>query len=199
MITKVFDYQRSPDAVQTNFNSTKKESPRILSKTVKDKVRLSTDGLQKAGETHLHAQKARELLEPRKLIDPLQKENIEKLIADLKAIREKSEITKEQKETLKKDLKSTLQGAHKPSQEAIEKFVADFSEIIADGRIDFREILALQENINLFLNSANISDEQIQVLKENFQTMAESSNISKEDLETLWNDIVQIVDTARKS
>lgn len=199
MITKVFDYQRSPDAVQTNFNSTKKESPRILSKTVKDKVRLSTDGLQKAGETHLHAQKARELLEPRKLIDPLQKENIEKLIADLKAIQDKSELTDSQRETLKNDLISTLQGVQKPSQTAVENLAADFSEIISDDHIDLNEIKVLQEDVNLVLNSANISDEKIEVLKEDFQAIVESSNISEEDLETLWNDIVQILETARKA
>ena len=198
MITKVSAYYKSPEAIQTNFNFIKNEPTRVVKETVKDNVKLSAEGIQKAEAGYEHVQKTKELLASKTFIDPGQQENIEKLIADLKAIIEKSEVTEEQKETLKKDLKSTLQGIQKPSEGTVDKFVTDLSETFSDGDIDPKEIILLQQDIYAILNSANISDEQIDVLKEDLQAIGESSNISKEDLETLWNNIVQVVETARK-
>lgn len=198
MITKVSAYYKSPEAIQTNFTSIKNEPTRVVKETVKDNVQLSTEGIQKAEAGYEHVQKAQELFASKTFIDPEQQENIEKLVTDLKALQEKSEVTEEQREALKNDLKSTLRGAQKPSETAVENLAADFLEIISDDHIDLNEIKVLQEDVNLVLNSANISDEKIEVLKEDFQAIGESSNISEEDLETLWNDIVQVVETARK-
>lgn len=197
MITKVSAYNKSPEAIQTNFNSIKNEPTRVEKETVKDNVQLSAEGIQKAEAGYEHIQRAKELFESKTFMDPQQQENIEKLIADLKAIKEKSELTEDQRETLKNDLKSTLQDFQKPDEEAVDKFVADLSETFSDGSIGPREIILLQQDIYAILNSANISDEQIDVLKEDFQEIGESSNISQEDLETLWNDIVQILKTAK--
>jgi len=199
MITKVSAYYRSPEVIQTNFNSIKNDPTRVAKETVNDEVQLSVEGIQKAEAGYEHVQKSEELFASKNFIDPEQQANLEKLIADLKAIQDKSELTDSQRETLKNDLISTLQGVQKPSQTAVENLAADFSEIISDDHIDLNEIKVLQEDVNLVLNSANISDEKIEVLKEDFQAIVESSNISEEDLETLWNDIVQILETARKA
>jgi hypothetical protein len=197
MITKVSAYYESLKAVQTNCNSIKNESTRVVNETVTDSVQLSTEGIRKAESGSEHFQKAKALFASQAYIDPEQQENIAKLITDLKALKEKSEITEAQRENLKDDLKSTLQGVQKPSETAVEKLAADFFEIISDDHIDLNEIKVLLEDVNLVLNSANISDKQIEVLKENFQAIGESSNISEKDIETLWNDIAQIVETAR--
>jgi hypothetical protein len=199
MITKVSAYNKSPEVIQTNFNSIKNEPTRVVKETVTDNVQLSAEGIQKAEAGYEHVQNSKELFASKTFIDPEQQENIEKLITDLKALQEKSEVTEEQRETLKNDLISTLQGVQKPSQTAVENLAADFSEIISDGHINLNEIKVIQEDVNLVLNSANISDEKIEVLKKDFQAIGESSNISSEDLETLWNDMVQILETARKA
>jgi len=60
-----------------------------------------------------------------------------------------------------------------------------FRDTLQLENLDLNEIKVLQEDVNLVLNSANISDEKIEVLKEDFQAIGESSNISEEDLETI--------------
>ena len=119
-------------------------------------------------------------------------------VAMEKAIQEKSDITQTQKETLGNDIKSAPQDAHKPDRSAIDKVVSDMLEFMSDGYLGYREIETLKDDINLLLNSANISDEEIEILKEDLQAIGESSNFSEEDLETLYKDTVQIVETAKK-
>jgi hypothetical protein len=198
MITKVSEFQKAPDAIQRIPNSAPKRPGRIVNETVEDNVKLSREGIQKSETANSFFQELRMHFESESSIHPEQQENIEKLIADLKAIQEKSDITQKQKEILKNDIKSTLQDAHKPDRSAIDKLVKDISGFIFDGRLGYREMETLQDDINLLLNSANISDEEIEILKKDFQAIGESSNISEEDLETLWNEIVQITETAKK-
>lgn len=118
-----------------------------------------------------------------------QQANIAKLKGDLATIKQKSQITEEQKQKLASDVETMLSGAVKPSQETIDVFVATLLAVIADGKLTNVEIAQLTKVINELLVSANVSSENFQAVWNDLFAILEASGISQEDTATIVADL----------
>ncbi|MDZ4687530.1 MAG: hypothetical protein SH850_20865 [Planctomycetaceae bacterium] len=128
-----------------------------------------------------------------------QQQNLAKLKSDLTAIREKSEVTKAQKQAVAQDLQAIFAVANRPSPESVQKLADDLTQALSDGKITTAESLALTQAISAVLASANISQEAAQKLKADVQTLLKASHLTPADIQTLQQDIQAILQTAQEN
>lgn len=128
-----------------------------------------------------------------------QKANVEKLVADLQAIKTGSQVTQEQKNKLALDLKTLAQGANKPSKESVEKLATDFSAALQDKQISKDEQAALTTDFQQVLNSANISPSEVETVVKDAQEILVASGITKEDGDLIVSDLKAIAAEIQKN
>ncbi len=72
-------------------------------------------------------------------LSPTQQQNIQKLQADLNAIKQGSQVTAEQKQALKNELMAMADGATKPDPALVQQIANDFADAMSDGSTDNKE------------------------------------------------------------
>jgi hypothetical protein len=130
-------------------------------------------------------------------ISASRQQNINQLLADLKAIKSKS-VTPEQKQQLKKDLLAAAEGAKKPSSDSVTKLANNLSAVWADQKLSPQEQTFLATDLNTVLNSANMSAAESQGVLNRAQTILKYSGISKDDGQKIVNDLKAIAAELQK-
>jgi len=132
-------------------------------------------------------------------IAPEQKQNLQQLKAMLEEERTESEVTQEQKDQLRANIRSILQNAQKPSEEAVANLQRTVQEATADGEITPQEFLAVQSAIEALLTSANISPEAARAVVEDFAGIVEATNLEQAELQAIVAQIEEIVTFAQEN
>ena len=131
-------------------------------------------------------------------INEAQQQNINQLLADLKAIKSKSTVTPEQKQQLKKDLLTAAEGTKKPSQESVAKLANDLSAAWANQKLSATEQAYLAKDLNAVMNSASVSPAESQAALNSAQTILKYSGLTKDDAQKINNDLKAIAAELQK-
>ncbi|MBL8204511.1 MAG: hypothetical protein JNM09_09805 [Blastocatellia bacterium] len=132
-------------------------------------------------------------------LSPTQQQNIQKLQADLQAIKQGSQVTTEQKQALKNDLMAMADGATKPDPALVQQLANDLSEAIADGSIDSKEKAQLANDLQKVMNSAGIPPEEVNQAIADAQAILASSGVDKSAVQTIVNDLKAIATEAKNN
>ena len=132
-------------------------------------------------------------------ISPAQQQNIDRLQADLNAIKANSQVTPDQVKQLQKDLMAAVDGATKPSQQSVEKLAQDLANAWSDQKLTPKEQAQLMDDIYAILNSANISQQEAEALLDDVKGILKASGLSYNDVQTIVNDLEAIVNEVQKN
>lgn len=128
-----------------------------------------------------------------------QKALVDKLEADLTAIKPGATNLTDHKQTLTQDFSTLVKGGIKPSPTSLTKLAADLSAALSGNGVSGREQGQLAKAINVVMNSGNVSPAQAQVFVTTAQTSLKSSNVGDTDLKTVTDDLKAIVAELQKS
>lgn len=128
-----------------------------------------------------------------------QKQNLQKLQADLQAIQQGSQVTTEQKQALKNDLMAMAEGATKPDPALVQQLANDLSEAIADGSIDNKEKAQLANDLQKVMTSANIPPEEVNQAIADAQAILTASGVDKSEVQTIVSDLKAIATEAKNN
>lgn len=131
-------------------------------------------------------------------LSPTQQQNIQKLQADLNAIKQGSQVTAEQKLALKNDLMAMADGATKPDTALVQQLANDLAEAVADGKIYNKEKAQLSNDLYKVMNSANIPAEEVNQAISDAQAILTASSVTKADVQTIVSDLKAIGTEAKK-
>ena len=146
------------------------------------------------------AQKSNESHQPTGAhLTPTQQQNIQKLQADLTAIKQGSQVTAEQKQALKNDLLAMADGATKPDQALVQQLANDFSSAMADGKVDSKEKAKLSNDLYKVMNSANIPADEVNQAIADAQAILTASGVSKATAQTIATDLKAIATEAKNN
>lgn len=123
-------------------------------------------------------------------------ENISKLIADLKSIKEGSEVTQEQKDKLKEDVKAVLQDAVRPSEESVQALIDALKKAWEDG-LHGDDVDTVLKAFLAVMESANISIPDLKLIAADLKDILTSANIDEQEKETIINDLKAIAEEFR--
>lgn len=132
-------------------------------------------------------------------MSPAQQQNIDKLVADLSAIKQGSNVTQAQKDALKADLKAMSDGATRPDPALVEQLAGDLAEAMADGQMSNREKTKLTQDLYQVMNSANISTAEVNKAIADAQAILQSSGVSLSDVQAIANDLKAIASETQKN
>lgn len=132
-------------------------------------------------------------------LTPTQQQNMQKLQADLAAIKQGSQVTAEQKQALKNDLLAMVDGATKPDQVLVQQLANDVAEAMADGSLDNKEKAQLSNDLYKVMNSANIPVEEVNQAVADAQAILIASGVSKSDMQTIAVDLKAIATEAKNN
>mgnify|MGYP007071127560 CR=1 FL=1 len=132
-------------------------------------------------------------------LSPTQQQNLQKLQADLQAIKQGSQVTTEQKQALKNDLLAMADGATKPDQALVQQLANDLADAMSDGSIDSKEKAKLANDLQKIMNSANIPPEEVNQAIADAQAILTSSGVDKSDVQTIVNDLKAIATEAKNN
>ncbi len=119
-------------------------------------------------------------------------EAIEKLITDLRTLREESEITPEQIEQLKADVQAVFDAAEPPDPELVDAFKEELSDALQDGKLTLPEVVDLSLSLKDVIRSAKIPVEETKVVLEDLKGIVEASNVDREDIALIVDDLQAI-------
>lgn len=132
-------------------------------------------------------------------LTPTQQQNIQKLQADLQAIKQGSQVTPQQKQALKNDLLAMAEGATKPDAALVQQLANDLADAMADGSIDSKEKAKLANDLQKVMNSANIPPEEVNQAIADAQATLTASGVDKSDVQTIVNDLKAIATEAKNN
>lgn len=128
-----------------------------------------------------------------------QTKNVQKLQADLNAIKQGSRVTQDQVNTLKADLMAMVDGATKPDQALVQKLANDLANAIADGKLTSKEKAQLSQDLYAVMNSANIPTSEVNQAIADAQTIFAASGITKEEVTVIVSDLKTIAAEAKSN
>ena len=123
------------------------------------------------------------------LVSETQRENVTTLRGDLSAIRADSEVTPEQIQQMRTDLRSVAEGATRPDPWLVIQLIRQSRAAVADGEITQEERDGLTSNIDAVLESANISQTQRDAVIADIEAIVEASGVTADDLQTIAEDV----------
>ncbi len=132
-------------------------------------------------------------------ISETQQKNIQKLTADLQAIKQGSQVTPEMKQALKNDLMAMAEGATKPDPALVDKLAADLADAMSDGNISNAEKAKLTNDLYAVMNSANVSTAEVNQAIADAQVILSASGVDKQDAQTIVADLKAIAAEAQKN
>ena len=130
-------------------------------------------------------------------MSPTQQQNIQKLQADLQAIKQGSQVTPEMKQALKNDLMAMADGATKPDQALVQALANDLSKAMADSSISNQEKAQLTKDLYAVMNSANVPASEVNQAISDAKTILTASNVSQQDVQTIVKDLKAIGSEAK--
>jgi hypothetical protein len=128
-----------------------------------------------------------------------QKQLVDKLQADLAAIKPGSTNTAEQNQLLAADCSTLVKSGVKPTPASIAKLSADLSTALSGGNVSTRDLEQLAKALNIVMNSGSVSAAQAQVFVNSAQSSLKSSGVADPDLKTVTDDLKGIVADVQKS
>jgi hypothetical protein len=132
-------------------------------------------------------------------VSSTQQQNLDKLIADLKGIRQGSQVTQAQKEALKADLFAIVDSATRPDASLVEQLATDLASALADGKVSSVEMTRLANDLKKVMNSANIPMSEVNQAIADAQNILTASGIDQSDVQTVVNDLKAIAAEASKN
>lgn len=128
-----------------------------------------------------------------------QQQNINKLKADLQAIKQGSQVTSEMKQALKNDLLAMADGATKPDPTLVQKLADDLAAAVADGNLDNKEKAQLSNDLYAVMNSAGIPASEVNQAIADAQAIIAASGVDRQDVQLIVADLEAIVAEARNN
>ncbi len=120
--------------------------------------------------------------------------NIRKLVDELQRIRSESEVTEDQVQTLVDAISSVFDDTQRPAPETVQALVTTVKDAREDGTIEFTERLAIVDEFQTVLDSANIDLVEFQTLVDATVAIVDASNIDRDDLNEIAEDLAAIRD-----
>jgi len=132
-------------------------------------------------------------------ISPAQQQLIDKLQADLGAIKPGATVAAEQKEQLQNDCSALAKGVSRPSKPVLAKLAADLSTALSGKSVSAKEQAQLARAVNVVVNSANLSAAQVQTYINAAQSALKASGIAEQDAGNVVTDLKAIVAELQKN
>jgi alanyl-tRNA synthetase len=132
-------------------------------------------------------------------ISQSQQQSIDKLQADLAAIKAGSKVTAEARQQLAADCMNLAKGAAKPSKALVTKLADDLSAALADKGVTVAEPAQLAKEINIVVNSGRLTATQAQTFIKAAQESLKASGVSAQAAQTVGNDLAAIATDLQKS
>jgi hypothetical protein len=132
-------------------------------------------------------------------ISPAQQQLIDKLQADLSAIKPGASVAAEQKERLQNDCSALAKGVSRPTKPVLAKLAADLSAALSGKSVSAKEQAQLARAVNVVVNSANLSAAQVQTYVNAAQSALKASGIAEQDAENVVADLKAIVAELQKN
>ena len=126
-------------------------------------------------------------------LSPTQAANIQKLVADLQALRANSAVTPAMVQQLVKDTAVLLQGSTKPSQESVQTLATDLKNFTADGKLTPAETAKLQKDLSQVLTEAGIPKSEVTTVVNDVKAIVSASGVTPDQVKTILADIQAIV------
>lgn len=132
-------------------------------------------------------------------VSQAQQQGIDKLQADLAAIKAGSKVTAEARQQLAADCMTLAKGAAKPSKALVTKLADDLSATLTDKSVTAAEPAQLAKEINIVVNSGRLSATQAQTFIKAAQESLKASGVSAQAAQTVGNDLAAIATELQKS
>jgi hypothetical protein len=132
-------------------------------------------------------------------VSQAQQQSIDKLQADLAAIKAGSKVTAEARQQLAADCTNLAKGAVKPSKALVTKLADDLSAALADKSVSAAEPAQLAKEINIVVNSGRLSATQAQTFIKASQESLKASGVSAQAAQTIGGDLAAISTELQKS
>ena len=126
------------------------------------------------------------------------KRNLEKLEADLTAIKSGVEVAADQKQTLEADVETLARASVKPSKAALAKLTDDISAALSAGNITMHERGQLAQAVNVVVNSSMTTPDQAQSFVVVAETSLRSSGVDDAGVQTISDDLKAILAEVQK-
>lgn len=126
------------------------------------------------------------------------KRNLDKLEADLTAIKSGVDVSTDQKQTLQNDLETLARGSVKPSSAALAKLTDDISAALSATNISVRERDQLAQAVNVVVNSSMTSPATAQSFVVVAETSLRSSGVDDAGVQTVSDDLKAILAEVQK-
>lgn len=128
-----------------------------------------------------------------------QREEFDALSQQLSQLHGASDVTSEQKATLRDAIKKTLCGQQKPSEESVEKLCSNMAELVVEGGLSPDEALQIHQNVQCFVESDDFTDEQAEMVVLDTKAIVNSSRASCDAAESIVEDTQAIVLSAKRN
>jgi hypothetical protein len=126
------------------------------------------------------------------------KRNVDKLEADLTAIKSGVDVSVDQKQILQTDLETLARGSVKPSPAALSKLTDDISTVLSATNISLRERGQLAQAVNVVVNSSMTTPAQAQSFVVVAETSLRSSGVDDTGIQTVSDDLKAILTEVQK-
>lgn len=137
--------------------------------------------------------------EPGSNLSETQQKNLDTLKADLRSIKQGSQVTREQKDALKNSLTAIADGATKPDPALVQQLATDLNQVMADADLTPQEMLQIANDLQQVMNSANIPKEEVEQAIADTQAILTASGVSQSDVQKIVADLQAIATEAQKN
>ncbi|MEL6105731.1 MAG: dockerin type I domain-containing protein [Planctomycetota bacterium] len=125
-------------------------------------------------------------------ISDVQRENIRDLLSDLRSIAADSDVTVDQLQQLRSNIRAALENATQPDLFLVLGLARDARAAFADGELSDEEQATLSSGLDAVLESASISQSDRDLILADIEALIDSSGITIDDLQTIAQDLIQI-------
>jgi hypothetical protein len=131
-------------------------------------------------------------------ISPEQQQNINKLGTDFGVFQAGATATDAQKTQLQTDLMTLAKGSVRPSKESLKKLVDDLAAALAGKDAALKQPAQLAANLNVVVNSANLSPPRASDFIDGAQTLLKKNGVAEADAQKVGDDLRAIAAELRK-
>jgi hypothetical protein len=134
-------------------------------------------------------------------ISPAQQAAIDKVQADLAAIKAGAAVTAAQKQALQADISNLAKGVTKPSKTTLTKLVEDITAALADKAVTAKDKdqAQLAKDLNIVVNSGNLAAAQTQTYMTALSTSLKGCGVGEQPLTVISNDLKAITKDLQNS
>jgi hypothetical protein len=134
-------------------------------------------------------------------IDPAQQANIDKLASDISDIKPGVRVHLDQRQQIQTDALVLAKGTAKPSGQCLTNLVKDLSSALAGSAVNMKETgpPQLARDINVVVNSMNLSPGQIQPVIIAARNLLLTSGVPEDDYKPVVDDMNAIVTELQKN